>query len=90
MILLQTGPSFTPDASSSGDSYFVKIKLKSAPNTPAACCSWEARSCWHEHPHSLKGMREWTMGQVRWLTLVNLATGETRQEDASLRLPWST
>lgn len=37
MIPLQMGPSFTLDASSSGDSYFVKIKLKSVPTTPAAC-----------------------------------------------------
>lgn len=35
MIPLQTGPDLTLDASSSGDSYFVKMKLKSISNTPA-------------------------------------------------------
>lgn len=35
MIPLQTGPCLALDASSSGDSYFVKIKLKSISNMPA-------------------------------------------------------
>ena len=39
MIPLKTGPYLALDASSSGDSYFVKIKLKSISNVPAVCCS---------------------------------------------------
>lgn len=81
MIPLQMGPSFTLDASSSGDSYFVKIKLKSVPTMPAACCSRGARSYWHGLSHSLKGMRRWTMSQVWWLMLGNLAIGKMRQGD---------
>lgn len=39
MIPLKTGPYLALDASSSGDSYFVKIKLKSISNMPGVCCS---------------------------------------------------
>lgn len=50
MTPLQTGPSLTLDASSSGDSYFVKIKLKSISNTLAAPGGWERRG----RPHGLR------------------------------------
>lgn len=38
MIPLKTGPYLALDASSSGDSYFVKMKLKSISNVPAPVC----------------------------------------------------
>lgn len=39
MIPLKTGPYLALDASSSGDSCFVKIKLKSISHMPGVCCS---------------------------------------------------
>lgn len=62
MIPLQTGPSFTLDASSSGDSYFVKIKLKSVPNTPAAAAPGNPGAVGMAIHTALRGRRsgQWT------------------------------
>lgn len=60
MIPLETGPYLALDASSSGDSYFVKIKLKSISNVPAVCCSqgWARRGPGPGHD-TAAGTREW-------------------------------
>lgn len=60
MIPLKTGPYLALDASSSGDSYFVKIKLKSISNVPAVCCSqgWARRGP-GPGPDTASGTREW-------------------------------
>ena len=58
MIPLKTGPYLALDASSSGDSYFVKIKLKSICNVPAVCCSqgWARRGP-GPGPNTASGLR---------------------------------
>lgn len=60
MIPLKTGPYLALDASSSGDSYFVKIKLKSICNVPAVCCSqgWARRGP-GPGPNTASGTQKW-------------------------------
>lgn len=60
MIPLKTGPYLALDASSVGDSYFVKIKLKSICNVPAVCRSqgWARRGpC--PGPDTALGTQKW-------------------------------
>lgn len=66
MIPLKTGPYLALDASSSGDSYFVKIKLKSISNVPAVCCSRGVEEALVPTPAQPRGLRSgwWPPGRA--------------------------
>lgn len=57
MIRLKTGPSLALDASSSGDSCFVTMKLKPIPNMPASAAPGGRGGRGHWYPHGLEGAR---------------------------------
>lgn len=79
MIQLKTGPYLALDASFSGDSYFVKIKLKSISHVPvsAAPRGWGGR--WHWSPHRPEGTasRQWPPG---WAAAVGRLEGLVWEE----------
>lgn len=60
MIRLKTGPSLALDASSSGDSYFVTMKLKPVSNMPATAAPGGAGRARAPVPARPRGRKEQT------------------------------